>query len=1067
VAESAVKVNLAADVSDYTADLARAAAQTRGLGDESRKTRSETKGVGDESSKASVALRKLSDAAGAAQLAQLRLNEARERGKSSGASMLALTQRLERAQRDLADAQTVAIKATGDNDAVQRTLAESMARAVRSAVVQSELERGGEDSGGTLARGMRQGLTRNSPLIVAGISGALAAGAPVAIAGATALFGGIGIVAAAQSGQVKNAWSSTWNSIKTGAEADASVLQGTLIDMASQIEKGFSSIRPALRLMFADAAPLLDQFVGSLVNATQNAMPGLVAAVHSAAPVFDGLGKLVEDIGTGLSDFFQAISEHSDAAGEAFASIGQIVRELLPILGDLLGEGAELAQTVLPPLAKVLGVVGDVLHEIAPILPEIALGLAGFKVVGALDGPLLNLATRLGKVTEDGTAATGVLGRISGALPAVGVAVGVVGFAFETAQRQIDDWATALLQGGAAAEQARVEMKQQADSVTVLNSGYQGGLAHLLGYGTGLDIVANQGKAAEQAAKDQYAAMSPLEQAQVDVTAAQNDLTQKVKDFGAESPQAALAAGQLESAHQNLAYQEDLTKGAIDGVTQAMIDQYNQALAATNSSFGYRDAQNQVADAQNNLNDVQSHLNDTNEATRTTTDDVARAGLQLEEALYRQATAAGQLASDALPATAGELEHNTAAAQGTLAELYKMRDQMGSAFPASLQQTITNLEQTGVHLDTTTGQAQGLTDTVNGIPTMHSIHVDADLGPAQAKMDSFINKHWAAIISTNVEGSGTTGGGGTTKRLAAGGPVRGPGTSTSDSIPALLSNDEHVLTAREVQAAGGHQAVISWRKSLVRRFADGGPVSKDWSSILVDADMSGAEAGMTAARRALGASLVSAAAGSGGGAARWSALVLQALALEGQPASLLAATLRRMNQESGGNPRAINLWDSNAKRGTPSKGLMQVIDPTFRAYHDPRTSWDIYDPLANVAASMRYAMARYGSLSAAYNRAGGYELGTPYVPTTDIYQLHRGERVLTARENEAYSAGVRSRESSWSGSGGGSSVSVSAPQVRVFIGDRELTDIVRVEAQGVTTGALQTATSRTTYAATR
>jgi hypothetical protein len=117
--ERRVKVTLAADVSDYTADLARAAAQTRGLGDESRKTRSETKGVGDESSKASVALRKLSDAAGAAQLAQLRLNEARERGKSSGASMLALTQRLE-PQRSLM--RRVAI----DGGSVQRTLARTL-----------------------------------------------------------------------------------------------------------------------------------------------------------------------------------------------------------------------------------------------------------------------------------------------------------------------------------------------------------------------------------------------------------------------------------------------------------------------------------------------------------------------------------------------------------------------------------------------------------------------------------------------------------------------------------------------------------------------------------------------------------------------------------------------------------------------------------------------------------------------------------------------------------------------------------------------------------------------------
>ncbi len=60
--------------------------------------------------------------------------------------------------------------------------------------------------------------------------------------------------------------------------------------------------------------------------------------------------------------------------------------------------------------------------------------------------------------------------------------------------------------------------------------------------------------------------------------------------------------------------------------------------------------------------------------------------------------------------------------------------------------------------------------------------------------------------------------------LATGGPVFGAGTATSDSIPAMLSNGEHVLTAREVQAFGGHGAVMQMRKSVVRGFAAGGPV---------------------------------------------------------------------------------------------------------------------------------------------------------------------------------------------------------------------------------------------------
>ncbi|MGW4274824.1 transglycosylase SLT domain-containing protein [Streptomyces seoulensis] len=71
---------------------------------------------------------------------------------------------------------------------------------------------------------------------------------------------------------------------------------------------------------------------------------------------------------------------------------------------------------------------------------------------------------------------------------------------------------------------------------------------------------------------------------------------------------------------------------------------------------------------------------------------------------------------------------------------------------------------------------------------------------------------------------------------------------------------------------------------------------------------------------------------------------------------------RNILRESSGNPRAINDWDINAINGIPSKGLLQVIDPTFRTYHVPGTSWNIYDPVANITAACNYAAHRYGSM---------------------------------------------------------------------------------------------------------
>ena len=113
----------------------------------------------------------------------------------------------------------------------------------------------------------------------------------------------------------------------------------------------------------------------------------------------------------------------------------------------------------------------------------------------------------------------------------------------------------------------------------------------------------------------------------------------------------------------------------------------------------------------------------------------------------------------------------------------------------------------------------------------------------------------------------------------------------------------------------------------------------------------------------------------GSGVERWRNVAIRALKMTGQySTSNLNALLNQMRTESNGNPNAINNWDINAKNGTPSKGLLQVIDPTFRQYAMPGFNSNIYDPLSNILASIRYALSRYGSLSAAY-RGVGYENG--------------------------------------------------------------------------------------------
>ena len=74
------------------------------------------------------------------------------------------------------------------------------------------------------------------------------------------------------------------------------------------------------------------------------------------------------------------------------------------------------------------------------------------------------------------------------------------------------------------------------------------------------------------------------------------------------------------------------------------------------------------------------------------------------------------------------------------------------------------------------------------------------------------------------------------------------------------------------------------------------------------------------------------------------------------------AILQIIQHESSGNPNAQNNTDSNAAAGDPSRGLMQTIGTTFSSNHVKGTSNNIFDPVANIAAGVNYAVNRYGSL---------------------------------------------------------------------------------------------------------
>jgi hypothetical protein len=108
-------------------------------------------------------------------------------------------------------------------------------------------------------------------------------------------------------------------------------------------------------------------------------------------------------------------------------------------------------------------------------------------------------------------------------------------------------------------------------------------------------------------------------------------------------------------------------------------------------------------------------------------------------------------------------------------------------------------------------------------------------------------------------------------------------------------------------------------------------------------------------------------------------LIAEALRLSGLPPSEqnISAVNTIVTRESSWNRKAINRWDSNARRGHPSEGLMQTIPGTFNQYRLPQLSNDIQNPLSNLVAGIRYAQARYGNhgmsgVAWVARRPGGY-----------------------------------------------------------------------------------------------
>lgn len=191
---------------------------------------------------------------------------------------------------------------------------------------------------------------------------------------------------------------------------------------------------------------------------------------------------------------------------------------------------------------------------------------------------------------------------------------------------------------------------------------------------------------------------------------------------------------------------------------------------------------------------------------------------------------------------ASQVEQQTAALSGNLHALGfndAAVQKIIATYARVPKRVLTNLEKRGV----VPADIQAIIDKYNSTPKNVKTDVTADAGEAESTMQTFLGllaqvpSHVTSTVTVEHDYINKYRSFHPAAGHADGGAIYGPGSKTSDSIPARLSNGEHVWTADEVEKAGGQGAMYRARDMVragVLKFAKGGAVpgirhvGKDW-----------------------------------------------------------------------------------------------------------------------------------------------------------------------------------------------------------------------------------------------
>lgn len=359
-------------------------------------------------------------------------------------------------------------------------------------------------------------------------------------------------------------------------------------------------------------------------------------------------------------------------------------------------------------------------------------------------------------------------------------------------------------------------VKVLASAVLIAGNGF-GSLGRLIGAAAAAAVSASRGEFAQAA--------EIMRQVSRDNAKEQALMIERVKGlWSGAGEEAASAAVELKKQQRQL---EIISKGTVDALeadqkrlTKAIKDRIREVSAAENAAN--RDLEKLKADRlkiEQRYQDAIAGMNAGGEssygaaqALKVGAREALRAGDV--EGAQAKAQAALKMLQDLQAAGA-----NTYGFAGFIGELRDIELAANDIEQSRAEQKIADIKQEMVNLKTAAAALEDMPVSVK--------MDDAALAQVQAALDALAKREIIVKVGAQYDFSQPytlQDPGPAPQKFATGGYISGPGTGTSDSIPAYLSNGEYVINAAAVRKLGKRHLDMLNRGIPIPRFADGGMV---------------------------------------------------------------------------------------------------------------------------------------------------------------------------------------------------------------------------------------------------